>query len=322
MEGCGTKRRHVGRFEPHPTLEHALADIARRQHGVIALSQLRALGLSASAVRSRVAAGRLHRIHRGVFVAGHARLTRRGRYMAAVLACGPGAALSHRSAADLRALRQTSRSGIDVTSPGRAGRSRAGIDVHSGATILPEDVEIVDAIPCTTVARTLLDLAAIVDRRGLERACDQAEILEVFDLRAIEDVLARANGHPGAGALRAVLRQHAIGTTPTRNTLEDRFLALCDGHAIARPAVNVHVPVPGTDGYTPDFAWHDARLIVETDGRGTHATVRAFEEDRRRDALLALAGWRVVRFTWRQVIDEPAHVATVVRGLIAQTPIG
>ena len=130
------------------------------------------------------------------------------------------------------------------------------------------------------------------------------------------------NGHRGAGALRGVLRRQAIGTTPTRNELEERLLALCDRNGIERPTVNVHIAVPGTDGYTPDFVWREARLIVETDGRGTHATRRAFEEDRRRDALLTLAGWRVVRFSHRQVFDDPAYVGTVVRGLIAETAIG
>jgi hypothetical protein len=285
---------------------------------LIALSQLRDLGLGARGVSHRVSRGALHRVHRGVYGVGHPVLTKKGRYMGAVLACGPGSALSYRSAAELRSLRRTSRTGIDVSSPRRAGRRIAGVNVHSGAALLGRDVEVVDAIPCTSVARTLLDLAAVVDRRALERACDQAEILELFDLRALEELLARSNGHRGAGALRAVLRQHAIGTTPTRNDLEEQMLALCDRNRVARPAVNVHVAVPGSDGFTPDFVWSDARLIVETDGRRTHATPRAFEEDRRRDALLALAGWRVVRFSHRQVLGEPGHVGAVVRGLLAR----
>ena len=322
MQGSGAKRRHAGRCGPHPSREQAIAARARLQHGVITLSQLRELGLSASAVRSRVATGRLHRLHRGVFVAGHVPLTRKGRYMAAVLACGPGAALSHRYAADLRGLRGSDRAAIDVTSPCRAGRRHAGIDVHSGATLVDRDVDVVHGIPCTSFARTLLDLASVVDRRGLERACDQAEVLEIFDLRAIEDVLARAGGHRGVGALHAVRQQHMIGTTLTRSALEEQFLALCRGNAIEQPEVNGHVAVPATDGFTADFVWRRASLVVETDGRETHGTARAFEQDRRRDALLALAGWRVVRFTWQQVLGEPDHVARVVRGLIARRAIG
>ncbi len=322
MDGAGPKTTAYPTQSAPPSLDRAIGDRATLQHGVIALAQLVDLGLRPSSIRDRVASGRLRRIHRGVYAVGHTALPPLGRVMAAVLACGPEAAASHRTAAALLGLRRSSRTAIDVTAPRGRGRSIDGIDAHRSKSLRPCDVVVVDGIPCTSVARTLLDLAAVVDRRGLERACDQAEILQLFDLRTIEDVLARAHGHPGAGPLRAVLRGHAIGTTPTRNELEERFLAVCDRHPIARPAVNAHVAVPGTDGFTPDFVWHEARLVVETDGRETHATRRAFEEDRRRDALLALAGWRVVRFTWQQVLDDPDHVARVVRGLLARRAIG
>jgi len=240
MEGSGGKRRHSGRFPPDPPLERAIADLATRQHGVIALHQLRTLGLSASAARSRVAVGRLHRVHAGVFAAGHAPLTRNGHSIAAVLACGPGAALSHREAAALRELRSSNRTRIDVTSPGRRGRGCEEIEVHSAATLRPCDVEEVDGIPCTTVARTLLDLAEVTDRRQVERACDRAEVLEVLD------------------------------------------------------------------------------LIAELDGHRVHSTRRAFEHDRRRDQRLMLAGYRVVRFTWRQVTSEPATAIAILRTLLAR----
>jgi very-short-patch-repair endonuclease len=294
--------------------------VARRQYGVIALHQLVGLGLSPSAVRGRVAAGRLWRMHRGVYAVGHLALAPRGHAIAAVLACGPGAALSHRSCAALRGLRRSARTRIDVTAPGRRGRSIAGIDAHRDDTLHPDDVEDVDGIPCTTVARTLLDLAGVVDRRALERACEQAEVLEVFDLRAIDDVLRRANGRRGAGVLRAVLREHTITPLFTRRELEERFLRLCRDHALEAPEVNSWIALEG-GGLEADFVWRGRRLCVETDGRAVHLTRHAFERDRRRDQRLLLAGWRVARFTWRQLEDEPATVAATLRGLLAQAAV-
>ena len=287
------------------------------QHGVIALWQLVELGLGASAVRDRVASGRLHRVHRGVFAVGHAPLTTNGRFMAAVLACGCESALSYRSCAHLRSLRQCARGLIDVTSPRRrAGRRLAGIDAHTSTTLLPRDIEIVDGIPCTTVARTLLDLAEVLDRRGLERACEQAEILRVFDLRAVDDVLARAYGRRGAKKLAAVLDELRPGSTLTRQDLEERFLALCRQADLPRPEVNAWIP-HGATGSEADFMWRAQRLDVELDGRDVHMTPQAFERDRLRDQQLQVQGWRVVRFTGRQLTDDPRRVAEAVRALLA-----
>ena len=222
------------------------------QHDVVALWQLVALGLSADAVRKRVTAGRLHRIHEGVYAVGVPRLTRQGRYMAAVLACGRRSALSHRSAADLRSLLHSSRDAVDVISSSRPGRRRAGIDAHTSSTLLTRDVEDVDGIRCTTVARTLLDLAAVVSRRSVERAVDQAEVLQVLDARQIEDVLDRAGNHPGAGILRAVLAEHAPASTRTRNDLEEAFLAICRAANLHQPEVNAWIALEPI-GYEADF---------------------------------------------------------------------
>lgn len=317
MEGSGPERRHSGRFGPDPPLEARIAEEMRCQHGVAALGQLVEIGLSPSAVRTRVAVGRLHPVHRGVVSVCHPQLlTRSGRFMAAVLACGPGAALSHRSAACHRGVRDDNRATIDVTSPHRAGRKREGITAHSGATLLPRDVEIVDGIPCTTLARTLLDLAEVVTTRSLERAIDRAEILRVLDMRPIDDVLERATGRRGAATLQAVLSAMQFQSTTTRSELEELFLAIC--RAIARPpdAVNVWIPYPDGGGAEADFVWRDQRLIVEVDGRDVHTTHHAFEHDRRRDQRLTLLGWRVVRFTWRQVEQEPQAVAATLRALL------
>jgi hypothetical protein len=316
MGDRGEKGACEYRFEPL-TLDRAIAEVALSQHGVIALWQLVELGLSARAVSRRVAAGRLHRLHAGVFAVGHARLSLQGRYMAAVLACGRESALSHRSSADHRALRVNTRPGIDVISPRRMGRGRAGIHAHTSATLLPRDVEVVDGIRCTSVARTLLDLAAVLPRRAVERAFDQADVLRVLDARRIEDVLARAGNHRGAGTLRAILAEHAPASTLTRNDLEEAFLAICDRAGLKRPEVNVWIALAPT-GFEADFLWRAARLIAETDGRSVHARRRAFEDDRRRDQRLMLAGYRVVRFTRDQVFDDPSGVEATIRGLLRQ----
>jgi hypothetical protein len=317
MDDSGSKRRYAGRIEPLKSLEWLIVELALSQHGVIALRQLVELGLSPRAVRNRVATGRLHRVHDGVYAVGTPRLTRKGRYMAAVLACAPRSALSHRSAADHRELWHSHRELIDVISPRRPGRNRAGIDAHTSSTLLARDVEEVDGIPCTTVARTLLDLAAVVPRRVVERAFDEAAFREVLDAAAIEDVLARAGKHRGAGVLRGILDDHSPGSTRTRNDLEEAFLAICDRAGLPRPEVNAWIALD-PNGYEADFLWRGQRLIAETDGAAAHATRRGFERDRRRDQQLTLAGWRVVRFTYDQVFDEPGSVETTVVGLLRQ----
>jgi hypothetical protein len=238
--------------------------------------------------------------------------------MAAVLACGRDAVLSHRSAAALWGIRPTARSGIEVTAPGRAGRRRAGIEVHDAATLEASDVTRVDAIPCTTVPRTLLDLAAVLDRRALERAYEQAEVMGELDVSAVEGLLARSPRRHGLAALRAVV-QAAAPLALTRNELEEQFLAICDAAGVSRPRVNAWIPLAG-GGVEVDFLWPAHRLIVETDGHRVHGTRQAFERDRRRDRRLLLEGWRVVRFTWRQLVTDPEEVAATIRALLARPP--
>jgi hypothetical protein len=200
----------------------------------------------------------------------------------------------------------------DVTVPGRGGRSRPGLDIHRCA-LTPADVTTVNGIPCTTVARTLLDLADVVGRQALERAIDQAEVLRLYDQRAVDDVLGRANGRAGTRPLIAILEDFAQPAL-TRNELEARFLAICDNAGIERPAVNAWVELDG-GGVEVDFLWRKQRLAVETDGNETHGTRHAFERDRERDQRLAAAGWRPVRFTWRQVASRPRGVKSRLRAL-------
>jgi hypothetical protein len=293
-----------------------VAELAERQHGVVALSQLRALGVSESAVHKRAATRRLHRVHRGVYSVGHPLLTSHGCWMAAVLACGPDAAISHRSAAALWDLRPDNRRRVDVTVPRLKARQRAGIDVHTSGTLLAADLTARDGIACTTVSRTLLDLADVLDRRGIERAVEQAEVLRLFDARAVEEVLARAAGRRGAGVLEAVL---AVFENPalTASELEERFLGLCRAAGVPRPEVNAWLPLGG-GMVKVDFLWRSKRLVVETDGHAFHHTRGAFERDRRRDQRLLLAGYEVLRFTWRQVTGEPDIVAATVGPLLGR----
>ena len=286
---------------------------------MFSLAQLQALGLTQNAVHKRVNRGHLHRIHRGVYsLVPPELLTRHGRYTAAVLACGHDAVLSHRSAADLLELRATDRSGIDVTRPGQSSRGPVGVDLHRSTTLASGlDTTVVDGIPCTTVARTLLDLCGVVRRRAIERAFDQAEIMQTLDGRGLESQLARNRTRPEVKILRSVLAQHRAGTTETWSELEERFLAICRSADIPLPEVNAWVTP--SDGGTPlrvDFLWRDARLIVETDGHATHGTRAAFENDRIRDQRLTRAGWRVVRITWRQLTEDPAGVALLIVELL------
>ncbi len=234
--------------------------------------------------------------------------------MAAVLACGRDAALSHRSCAAHRGIRPDWRSVIEVTTPRRAGRRLPGIHAHTSSTLLLRDIETIDGIRCTSVARTLLDLGAVLPRRAVERAVDRAELLRVLDVKQIDDVLSRVGGHRGAGVLRAVLGEYA-GPTRTRNDLEEAFLAICRAAALPQPEVNVWIALEPI-GYEVDFLWRSQRLIAETDGRDPHTTRHAFEHDRRRDQRLMLAGYRVVRFPRRQVLEDPVSVEATVRALL------
>jgi len=292
-------------------VDRAIASLASRQHGVVSRRQLRALGLRDSAITDRSARGRLHRVHRGVYAVGHPLLTARGRWMGAVLACGPRAALSHASAAALWELRPSAAVIVDVTVPGSGSRARPGLHIHRAGVI---ETTVHDGIPVTTPARTILDLAATLPRRPLERLLDRAESARLTDVVAL-DALARAHpGHHGAKKLLDALHDHAPGTTLTRSELEERFLELCRDHGLPRPRVNHHV-----EGRERDFVFPGHRLVVETDGWRHHHSREAFEQDRLRDAELARAGYRTLRFTHRRLAEAPGEVAATV-GAVLRSP--
>jgi Protein of unknown function (DUF559) len=225
--------------------------------------------------------------------------------------------LSHRSAAALWGLLASGRLPVDVTAPRQTGRALAGIHSHRSVSLQAGETTVIRSIPCTSVARTLLDLAEVVDRRGLERAINEAEVLRLFDFTALEDVLAGAVGRRGAPILRSVLAAYDPAYSLTRNEIEERFLALCDSDGIPRPRVNAWIPLEG-GGVEVDFLWRTQRLIVETDGRQAHGTSRAFERDRRRDQRLLCSGWNVVRISWRQLTREPEQVGQTIRVLLGR----
>ena len=284
-----------------PDRDERLARLASAQYGVVSVGQLHELGFHRNAIARRARAGRLHPLYRGVYAVGHTNLSRNARYLAAVLAAGDGAVLSHRSAAILWGIHRSDAARIDVTVPRTCGfRSTRTVAVHR-PRLAPEPVTHA-GVRVTTPGRTLQDLATAVPRRTLEKAAEMAEALRLH--------VALDPDHPGAARLAHVLDRHDLHST-TRSPLEDEFLELCDRHGIPRPLVNTYV-----EGFEVDFVWPEARLIVETDSRTYHGTAEAFERDRVRDARLTAAGWRVVRFTRRRVRFEDLAVADVVCALL------
>jgi hypothetical protein len=233
-----------------------------------------------------------------------------------VLACGAGAVLSHQSAAALWGMAPTTGVRVDVSTPRRGRTGPPNARLHRVRRLESSDVGEVDAIPVTTVPRTLLDLAGVLDERRLRRAFHQAEVPRLLDVAAVEEVLSRATGRRGVVALRRLLD---IPAPSTRGELEAAFLDLCQAAEVPMPAVNTRVPVAGRT-IEVEFLWPQHGLVVETDGAAVHATRRAFEEDRRRDVALQLSGLRVARFTWRQVTEAPGEVEAALRGLLPASP--
>ena len=288
---------------PHPDL--VIAELAARQHGVVARRQLLAAGVSDDAIAHRLALRRLHRLHAGAFSIGE-RPGQLGLFMAAVLACGDGALLSHRSAAALWDLARD-RGPIDVLVVG-GPRTRRGLSVHRSRSLDPADAATHQGIPCTSVARTLVDMASVAGHDELRRLLERSIVLRLFDNHQLTAALDRANGRRGTGTLRRLVTDLDENLPPTRSEFERRFHQLIKEASLPRPVTNELV-----NGYEVDFHWPDARLIVETDGRATHDNPLAFERDRQRDLDLTLAGWHVIRISWRQLTTEPDRVVALLR---------
>jgi very-short-patch-repair endonuclease len=291
--------------------DRVIGQFAEAQHGVVTLAQLRELGLADRGIGHRAEAGRLRRVHRGVFAV--ERLRPEGRWLAAVLACGESAALSHASAAALWGV-AADRDPIDVSVTRLRLRNRTGIVVHRAA-LASGDVTTRDGIACTTLERTLVDYAAVTGPRSLERAIERAEELRAFDLGAVRAQLTRMRGQRGTGALATALRAFD-GPTATRSEAEERFLALIRTARLPRPEINAWLPLPEGGGYRPDFLWRDRKLIVEIDGRTFHARRSAFERDRRRDRRLAMAGLETRRYAAREVFADPVAVLAELKAFL------
>jgi hypothetical protein len=262
----------------------AVAGLAGTQWGVVTSRQLLGAGLSRSGVARRVAAGRLHPVHRAVYAVVHPGVLRpEGRRLAAVLACGEGAVLSHVSAAAHWELLGSAAVRVDVTAPvTRAGL--AGIRLHRSRSLDARDTTKHEGIPITKVPRTLLDLAATIQPHRLERALAQAQRLQLYDHRAITDLIARSNGHRGTGALtKATFREDPKWT---RSELEAWSLTLVREAALPEPLVNFSLAAADHPPLEVDFYWPTHHLIVELDGWASHRTRAAFEQDRARDAAL------------------------------------
>lgn len=284
-----------------------IAELATRQHGVVARRQLLALGIGAGAIARRLDAGWFHPLHRGVYAVGHTALTPCGHWFAAVLAGGAGAVLSHDSAAALLGLWERGPGPIHVTRP-RSGAGRPGIRFHSGA-LADDERGLCEGVPVTSPARTILDIAAGEGRAAAEQALLGAEAREARIRDDLAALLARRPRRAGAAAVRKLL---ATGPALTRSELERRFLALVRATGLPEPRTNARV-----GGFEVDCAWPAERVAVELDGHAFHASRAAFERDRARDRALQAAGWRVVRVTWRQLAEDAYAVVDDLAALLA-----
>lgn len=276
-------------------------DLAERQHGVIARRQLLALGFSDKGIRHRLASGRLHRVHRGVYAVGRPSLGRHGRWMAAVLACGDEAVLSHSSAAALWQIGFEERDLIEVSIPSPYQRRRPGLRIYRRPSLWSEDVTTRYGIPAITPVQTLLDLALRLDRRGIERCINEADKYDLVHPPELRRALEARGGEPGVAQLRLVLDRRTFRLT--KEELERRFLPL------ARKA-GLPVPLTGqfVNEFEVDFYWPDLGLVVETDGLRYHRTPAEQARDRLRDQAHTAAGLTQLRFTHEQVRYEPEYV--------------
>jgi hypothetical protein len=280
-------------------IDRVIAALAEAQYGLITRAQLLEVGVDRSAIRRRLADGRLHRVHAGVYAVGHQAPRREARWLAAVLACGPDAALSHRSAASLWRIREGEARRPDVSVPTRGGRAQPDITVHR-VKLAPADVSAHLRIPVTTPARTLIDLARELEHDELIRAVRETQFLRLFDLAATRQALERRPCRP----LRLLLDDLVV----TQTELEDRLLGICDRYGIPRPLTQEVVR-----GRRVDFLWRDQRVVVETDGWEAHGTPSAFQHDRAASNSLQLEGYTVLRFTAADLRRRPRQVARQIR---------
>jgi very-short-patch-repair endonuclease len=280
---------------------------AGRQHGIVKRKQVREAGLSRQGVRRRVESGWLVPQYDGVYAVGHTALTDKSHLIAAVYACGPEALAGYRSAGGMWGVQRWPRR-IEVTAP-RGCKPKKGFTLHRSRCIHPEDRALIDNIPVTSVARTIVDLADVLSEERLADAVNEAELRQLFDLKAVERVLERLPGRKGRHKLQRVLSNYRDVQPFTRSRGERLVWATCDQYGLDKPRVNAWV-----HGYEVDFFWPHAGLVLEFDGGAVHQTTKAFYEDRKRDRDLAAKGIHVVRATGR---DEPAELANQLLAILS-----
>jgi very-short-patch-repair endonuclease len=280
---------------------------------VVSRRQLYLLGYSRSGLARKVERRRLLRIHRAVYAVGHTRLTAKGRWMAAVLACGNGAVLSHRDAAALHDLRQVGSGKISVTAVSR--HNLPGVRCHWARTLHSEDCAVIDGIPVTSVARTYLDMAEMLTHSRLIDLLEAGQRQDKLDVGALHAVIARNHGRRGIVALRGAIAELTDQAPLLQSRLERAFRHLIRNYSLPQPQFNVYV-----EDELVDAVWPAHRLVVEVDGWNYHRTKRSFKNDRRRDRKLLRAHWRAARFTGDEVTDEAAGVAAELSELLSDGP--
>lgn len=293
-----------------PPRDKRLAALALRQHGVVEYAQLVRLGFTPGAIEYHVRQGRLHRLYRGVFAVGHASVSVEGRRLAAVLACGSGAALCQWTAAAHWELLRAMAGLMHVAVPAQRKHQR-GIRIHELRHLHPHDLTRWRAVPLTSVPRTLLDIAAVAKPNVLARAVNEADRKGRLNRNAVHDLLERNRGRRGARQLRSVIAAVDPATRRTRSDLEAIFLRTCKRHGLPKPESNVEIL-----GVEVDFHFPGTRLTVEIDSYEYHRTPTEFENDRRRDAYLKRHNYEVLRVGEAWLVSDPAGVAATVRSLI------
>jgi predicted transcriptional regulator of viral defense system len=295
--------------QTYTTVDACVAARAATREGVLSIGELRTCGLDDQAVSVRVRNGWLHRLHRGVYAVGHAGVSLRGRFRAAVLACGRGTALAlFAAAADYELIPWEERD-VEVIVTRGGARRIDGVRAYRSRSLTQRDVRHRRGIPVTSPARTLLDLAAVLPGYALRRAARQAQALKLVSIAELVEIAERCSGHRGAAKLRAVV---VDGPAPTRSTLEDMLLDLLDGAGIERPEINVPLRLGGRT-IIPDFLWRDHRLAIEADSVTWHDHKLTRENDADKQAILEAHGWRVLRVTREQVRRRPRQTVERIR---------
>ncbi len=299
---------------------HLIAASAGQQHGVITREQLRELGLRERGIDERIASGYLQLLFRGTFAVGHRAITREGRMLAAVLACDERTVLSHGSAAELLELQDKRLPVMHVIPPDWSGRKIDGIRWHRVRLPDTDEIEIRDGIPCTTVSRTLVDMAGWTGWSSMRRLVEQAAILRQLDVEEIDRILSlgRRRGAPRLRAILAPWRRTREPQPVLRSRLEARLLPLLIEEGLPPPRTNVKLKLDGRQ-LEVDLFWEKQRLAIETDGEETHGTPVAFQRDRWRDQLLVATGYRTAHITWAQVRDEPDAVVNRIARMLKNT---